>query len=136
MEIKESILVIFIFIVILSIGLIVFHRYNTESIKNAEFEYKKDKFELLLVEIPNMPELKCSKFAEENECIDIMKLEFFEGDFRDKRIVIEEVYPHDVIWILSEATGDNKLIASTPISLYDPVEDEFSIGKLIIEWYI
>lgn len=142
---QETILVIFIFIVLLIIGLIVFYRFNSLSIAREREEYENDKFELLIAILPSMAELKCSNLNVEAECIDVAKIESFSSlandYFKGKEISIslEDVYLKDNAWKIYENKPKrfNSFInVSTPVSLYYPNEKKYSVGILKLGRYV
>ena len=78
LQIQETILVIFIFTLIIGLSLVVFYKFNINSIKEDTLEYEEYKFKQLIDVIPNMPELKLSEIGIESEwCIDLLKAKAF-----------------------------------------------------------
>ena len=141
----ETILVIFIFIVLLIIGLIVFYRFNSLSIQREREEYETYKFELLVAVLPNMAELKCSNLNIEEECIDVSKIGGFASLSKDYfkgkaiSISIEDVYLKKESWKIYEnkPRNYNRFInVSTPVTLYYPNEKKYSIGVLKLGRYV
>jgi len=153
LEIQETVLVVFIFIILLLIGITFFYRFSLQSIENIKEEHETAKFNELIATIPNMAEIKCSHLTKESECVDAIKLSSFietskKYKFGFKNITIVKVYPENVdakctrfnfdncnyweIYFSKKAT-ESKFVISTPISIYYPNEDEYEVGKLIIE---
>ena len=154
-QIQETILVIFVFTVMLIVGLIVFYRYTAESIKNENIQHELDKFYNLIGIIPNKPEIKCSYLAEEKECIDAFKLLAYgtkEKDLGFMNITLFVAYPLDTRLKECKNTVENCNIyniyseipesyttvyrTSTPVSLYYPLVDNYKVGKLVLEYYL
>ena len=155
-KIQETIMVMFVFIVIFFLVLIIFYRFTVGSIQDEEREYEFNKFNLLIESIPNMPEFKCSELEKEKDCVDVLKLlsfnrvgllneDYYKSLFEGKSIYIEEVYPNPNseicrnsyqacgrFVISSDFVGDGLRI-SGPVVLYYPNEDEYRIGKVVIE---
>ena len=77
LEIHETILVIFIFIILLLVGITFFYRFSLQSIENIKEEHETAKFNELVSVIPNMAEIKCSHLTKESKCIDVIKLSSF-----------------------------------------------------------
>jgi len=163
LQIQETILVLFVFIVILAIGLIFFHKYNVESLREDIFEVQVTDFDSMLSRFPEMPEIKCSYLGESVECIDTYKLlsfknliknekSYYRERFGYKNITLYKIYPEKNnneckvssvgdcgVWSIYSQIPRNyesKLVRETPISIYFPNEDEYGIGKLVIEWYV
>ena len=137
-QMQETILVIFIVTVILIMGLIFFHKFQEKSILNEQNNYKITKLDNQLLTIPTQPELQCSKLSETENCIDITKLEAYKPrDLGKKIIKINIIYTEDTReWIIyNNPIGTNKLIRTSPISLYDPKTNKYFIGKLTVETY-
>ena len=105
-----------------------------------------------------MAEFQCSSYNQEKHCIDASKLIAFKEVSNDyfsvfgyKNITISEVYPFSNekecgkgnhldcgiynLYYKKKLSFKNKLIISSPVSLYYPDRDEYRIGKLIVEWY-
>lgn len=160
-EINETILVIFIFIVLVLIGLVVFNRFTLQGIEDMADKNERVMYVNMLAIVPGMAELKCSSQASDIECLDTLKLLAFErqqqeyiSQFGWKQIVVEVVYP-DVgvlkgikctnanypncgFWLLYEnkpvLVGSEEIISS-PVSLYYPFGDQYGIGRLKITAY-
>ncbi len=155
LEIHETILVIFIFIILLLVGITFFYRFSLQSIENIKEEHETAKFNELVSVIPNMAEIKCSHLTKESKCIDVIKLSSFvetskKYKFGFKNITIIKTYPENInnkctrfnfiscnywdIYFAKKVT-ETRFIISTPVSLYYPNEDKYEVGKLIIERY-
>ncbi len=129
------------------------------NLEKAKFNYERESFELLIGKIPAMAEFQCSSYGQGRECIDISKLIAFKDVsdgyfdvFEYKNITIIEVYPEGnnlecnkgnhlncgvySLYYKKKASLKDRLIISSPVSLYYPDTGEYRIGKLIIEWYL
>ncbi len=161
-ELSETIIVLFIAVIIIVFGIIFYFQYYTKHISNIGGKFTEERYNVLLASISSMPELKCSFLGNEEQCIDVLKvMAFNEDNYFDilgySNITIEQVYPET---INEECTGlkyqnttypDNcrywKVYArrplvvkeaikiETPISLYFADKREYRIGKLMIEFY-
>ena len=144
LQTQETMLVIFIFIVLLFVGLIIFFRFNNISIQTEREEYENYKFDLLISVFPSMAEVSCSELGVEGECIDVSKLEGFSSVssdyFSNKKmtISINDVYLKDKSWNIFDNKPekyDSFRNISTPVALYYPVEEKYSVGVLKLGWY-
>ena len=164
-QMNETMLVLFIIVLIIIVGMIVYYRFSIERLKGISEELSEQEASVLLASISRLKEIGCSN----EECIDTSKLipfyrissenrEFYRGILGYKRIIVEQLYP--VISSNEECTASkynqvdypnncgywvvydekpikiNKAIKiSTPISLYFPEDDKYGIGRLEIEVY-
>ncbi|MEW6063469.1 MAG: hypothetical protein AB1571_03835 [Nanoarchaeota archaeon] len=161
MQIQETILVIFVFIIMLLIGLIMFYRANVEGIKNEEFKDRLIKFYDMTGYFPNIPEVKCSSLGQENECMDVLKMLAFANslvnsnakrDFIANNVTIFVVYPRidrdkecsrvslnecNSFKVYTNKPKEAKSVyrTSTLVSLYYPEEERYKVGKLVLEMY-
>ncbi len=162
LEINETILVIIIFSVLAIAGLVVFHRYNTESIKASILESERLSFYDLLNQVPNMPELKCSSQNIQDDCIDLYKafglsklqLKYFDK-FGYKTINLRFVYPTlpdkectESLFQATDFPNCNRLKIyeriptnykatekiSSPVAIYNPVTQDYMLAVLELTW--
>ncbi len=153
LEINETILVIFVFTILVFIGMIFFNRYMQASIEKEKQDYERSKTLNLLEAITSMPELKCSSQGVERECLDSLNLLVFrKNGFGFRKVSIAVVYPEQLNRPCSSTTYpacnefllyDNKpsLIIgeeriSSPVSIYYPLEGVHKIGIINITRYI
>lgn len=163
LQIHETILVLFIFIILLIIGMIVFYRYNAEGLRQSMFDLESNKFNAMLSTFPQSPEIRCSFLGQDISCVDVYKLIGFKkivednkGYYREKlgyrNISFYLLYPtkngkvcdmaniRDCgVWNLyleKPKHYEKTLVIETPVSLYFPETDNYGIGKMAIEWYI
>lgn len=137
--INETILVMFVFFILLMIGIVLFFQFSLNSSRAEIEEYQEFKFKQLISVVPSMNELKYSKLGIEDEwCIDLLKARAFASisdsyDFGRKKISIfssEDIILYDKISSL--ATGIR--VVNSPICVYDPRSDSFRLGELEIKW--
>ena len=151
MQINETILVLFIFTIILIMGLVVFYRYNLRSVENYRNELRDNEEYMLLSTLPNY--LGYSYLGNSENAIDTSKLiDFNMSNLGYRRVIIEVVYPEDiqnqicnyenypscnqfVIYNRVPVSLNNKLIKEIPVSLYYPLDDKYKSGILILESY-
>lgn len=132
--IQETILVIFVFLIILMIGMIFFFQFSMKSIQNDIDQYNEFRFKQLIDVIPNMAELKYSKLGVEDVyCIDFLKARAFSEsnsyDFGKKEIKLDELVLYS-----NPGRGEVRKITS-PVCIYDPRNGKFYIAELDIGWW-
>ena len=146
LQIYESVLVIFFFILMFLLGFIFFNKYTVDNIKEQALKYEELKFQELTAIIPSMYEFRCSFSFSDDECIDLSKVWAFNRISKDyfnifgyKKISIKEVYPGEEEEILVYEKVPKKYktrrIISSPISIYNIKDDTYKVGLLKIEWY-
>nr|MBA4404744.1 hypothetical protein [Nanoarchaeum sp.] len=132
--IQETILVIFIFIIVLMIGMIFFFQFNMKSIENDIDKYNEFRFKQLIDVIPNMAELRYSKLGiEDVYCIDLLKARAFSElnsyDFGRKEIKLDEIVLYS-----NPGRGEIRKVSS-PVCVYDPRNSKFYLTDLEIGWW-
>ncbi len=137
--IQETVLVMFVFFIILMIAMILFFNFNMRSIRNDIESYEEFKFKQLIDVVPNMPEIKYSRLGvEDTWCIDLLKARAFSQisskyDFGYKRLTIQS--SNDILLYNNPSrTGEIRKVTS-PVCLYDPRSDKFSLANLEVEWW-
>lgn len=137
--IQETMLVVFVFFIILIIGMILFFRVSISSSEAEIEEYNEFKFKQLIDVIPNMPELKYSRYGIEDVwCIDLLKARAFSEisdkyDFGFKRITINS---SDTIILYDNPAQQGSIRrANSPVCLYDSRVGRFGLANLIVEWW-
>ena len=137
--INETILVMFVFFILLMLGMVLFFQFSISSSHNEIEEYQEFKFKQLISVVPSMNEIKYSKLGIEDEwCIDLLKARAFSSisdsyDFGRKKISIfssEDIVLYDKISSL--ATGIR--VVNSPVCIYDPRSETFNLGELEIKW--
>lgn len=145
----ETIAVLFIFFVLIVIGLIF---YANVLKGNIELQ-KEESIQLKAIEVAqrasSLPELQCSEdnIVSDN-CIDLLKLEaaseiivepeneiFYYDRFLFSKITVNEIYPGNREWTLYNRTLDefsNKIVTNIPISLFDPVDNKNAFGVMTV----
>ena len=148
---QETIIVLFIFILILISGLVFFYRYSIGAIDDARLEYDQNRVSTLLSTLPNHPSLSLNELGDAKPSLDAVKLinSNLEG-LGDLHVVIKQVYPKameeecnletypdcDAYIIYSDkGTGKSSQIFSTPVSLYHSLAKNYTAAVLEITWY-
>ena len=90
-QLTESILVMFFVLVIIAISLVVFYRFQLNSLHDYEEEYREKQVMSMLMTLPN--ELGYSFMGKSENAIDTSKLFNNNFDYGFKTIIIEQVYP-------------------------------------------
>lgn len=157
LQIQETILVLFIFIVILLIGMIVFYRFSLQGLEEKRMENERLRFNTMLTTFPSMAEITCSIYSQEANCIDVYKLLAFKGvndEYKDRlgfmNITIYSMYPerNSNLCELGSARDcgvwnvyynkpkefNTKLVIRTPVSLY--YIGGYGIGEMVMERYL
>ncbi|MBT6995368.1 hypothetical protein HN865_03440 [Candidatus Woesearchaeota archaeon] len=137
--INETILVMFVFFVILMLGMVLFFQFSMSSSRKEIEEYQEFKFKQLISVVPSMNELKYSKLGIDDEwCIDLLKARAFSSisdsyNFGRKKISIyssEDIVLYDKI--SSRATSIR--VVNSPVCIYDPRTELFSLAELEVKW--
>ena len=147
---QETILVLFIFFIILSMILIVVYRYTNSSIENAREDLMENEILSLLMILPN--QLGYTYLGNDENAVDTSRLFNLDMDYLGyKKVLMEQVYPEGnnvectlinypdcSRFILHDKTSNrlkNKIVRDVPVSLYYPLANEYRAGRLIIEYY-
>jgi hypothetical protein len=158
LKIAETIFILIIFFILLSLGLIFYGNLEASSlarIREAELQREYMKFALATT---NLPEISCIKFTGELEegCVDVYKIEAFfnvtkEGTtkrdaalmyfemFGQSKITIYKIFPEpeETYAIYNRSVENNTRSKKTllPVTIADPVGQMNSFGYLEIETY-
>src|SRR3989338_5677999 len=117
LQIQETILVLFIFIVILVLGMVFFYRFSLQGLEENKLDNERLKFNTMLSTVPEMAEITCSIYSQEVNCIDVYKLLAFKNIYYNK--------PKEV---------KTTLVLRSPVSLY--YIDKYGIGEIVMERYL
>jgi hypothetical protein len=152
MQTYESILVIFVFVIILFLGMIIFYKFTAAGIEKEVFEFELEKFYNMIGYFPGLSEVSCSYLGDKKDCMDILKLlgvgEIV--DYGNKEISVEIIYPEMLDGVCDERnigycnkiivyepgfSGQDYIVVNSPVSLYNALEDVYYVGLLEIRWY-
>jgi len=103
----ETIIVLFIFLVMFSIGLIYYTQFRSEGIQQEAKEVKASSSTAFLSILSQVPEIKCSEKTREEECIDTVKviafnslinknLNHYRAVFAGRKVSIDILYPEPI----------------------------------------
>jgi hypothetical protein len=164
LQIQETILVVFIFVVLILFGLVFFHRVQSASIINDFNKFELDKLKLNFITLSDLSEFSCSNFGVKESCVDTSKLVVFNTLMKDKtmnnyyferfgymNITIYNVYPEKnsakcsasnlfdcgvwEVYSRKPIKVTSKIVIDSPVSLYNPEKDTYTIGILVVEAY-
>ena len=156
-QMLETIAVLFIFFILIAIGLV----FYSNVLRNNIQLQKEESVQLNAIEVAqrasSLPELQCSEdnIVSDN-CIDILKLDAAPSIIQDNeihyydrllfsKITVQEIYPNyedctrDECKILYNRPLDefsNKIVTNIPISLFDPVKNTNSFGVMTVELFL
>ena len=100
----ETVIVIFIFIVLVSLFIIYYTQFRSEGIQQEAKESKTSQSVSLLSVLASVPEIKCSEKTKEENCIDTVKvlalksivrqnINYYRSVFGTRDITLEILYP-------------------------------------------
>ena len=120
--------------------MIFFYKVSAKSIEADSYDYEEFRFHQMIEVVPNMAEFKCSHLGVEEECLDWLKVRSFNslgfGEnysvFKDKSVILKKDGVENLIY--SDADCSDARIISSPVSLYDPLLDRYSVAELIVGW--
>ena len=164
LQIQETILVIFIFIILIMFGLIFFYKAQSLSIANDFREFENERQTIDFITLGDLPEFSCTANGIKESCIDVTKIYSFMSlssskehaayyftKFGYKNITIYQVYPEKNpercsgnkisdcgVWEIynrAPRTKGTKIIRDSPVSIYFPEKDEYAVGILVVEAY-
>lgn len=155
----ETIMIIVVFMVVLIVGLAFFFKFSMSSLEETGEDICMVSNTVLLSSITSMPEVECSVNGKTQDCIDTTKLVVFDpareygsyfSTICNQRVYFEDVYPvkgEEEVECTQGTYPDCNLYSfydsdpdalpgikiSTPVSLYYPLTEEYTVGKLVVE---
>ncbi|MBI3035509.1 hypothetical protein HYY71_04245 [Candidatus Woesearchaeota archaeon] len=149
-QIGETIAVLFVFFILIVVGLIFYARVIKGNIEIEGEESSQLRSVGIAQRVMFLPEVQCS---EDNNiidnCIDTLKLESAQSLMRENEVYyydlfefgnisVAQIYPNEVKWSLYLRKADNlrnKIVTNVPVSLYNPVTRRHGFGVLTIETF-
>ncbi len=153
----ETIFIIIVFLIIILIAIFYYANFRSVSLKDTARDLNTQEQKVLLASIYAIPEIECEK----DTCIDASKIlalktlankNYYESLFGKKTIKVELLYPKKQegectiekykqkefpdncnIFTIYDTKKQEKIIISSPISIYFPSIEQYRIGKIIIE---
>ncbi len=158
LQTQETILVLFIVVVIILLGIAFFLRYQRQSILDERTTYERTQFQHMILTLPEDAAVRCSRFGQKENCVDTLKIlaaaPFFQNDpdrYGTMNITFTQLYPAVPsvscttgtltdcgVWTLYTQRPEHirtTLKTVTPLSLYRPESDHYVLGLLTIERY-
>ena len=149
----ETIAVLAVFFILIAL----FYAFYSNTAVNVDKE--KDRIRQLeavkiMKQISYLNEVQCSeRGVVKDGCIDLLKIngasevmqkeenkEFYFDKFGFSRITIKQIYPEikDIIVIYDNSLQDYsyKDVSNIPISLFDPIKNEYHFGAIIVEIFL
>ena len=162
-EINETLLVLFVIVIILIIGMFLYFRFSLAHVKTIAGELSEQESTILLASALALQEIRC----EEKDCADTSKFlpfaaltqhdQYYSDLLGFKKIVFEQVYPavegHECtlslysqdtypqncrLWVVYDhhpGSIKQRTLVSTFVSLYFPEINEYRIGRLEVTTY-
>ena len=152
-KIMESVAVLFIFFVLIIMGIVFWSRYSQTSIKSQQETDILSRAIAVSQTVTFMPELQCStleviKFS----CFDLYKInamknlmsdqnasQHYFDDFGFTNITVYSIYPTRSEWNIYDFTGGNVsgfVTTQVPVAIYDPISMKFAFGYVNVAAYV
>lgn len=163
LQTQETILAVFIFVIIIIIGMTVFFRYQDNNLQIEARNFMIEQFENKILTMPDSSEFVYTEDGTKKDSIDSLKLialqnlvkkkkRYYNEKFGYLNITVYQVYPSKNInrcslgkiddcgvWEIynniPKSGINNRIRKETPVSLYFPIENKYSIGVLVVEGY-
>ena len=143
LQIQESIFVLFVFFIILVIGMVVFYQMEFRSIERMRKENEDVTFYYLISYVPAMPEVVCSEKGIVEECVDLVKArafasydnDYYRKIFGNRKIILNADGEKIELYDFEPSKYSAERIISTPVSVYNPRDKSYTIGKLEVHDY-
>jgi hypothetical protein len=165
LQTMETIMVVFILVVMILIGLVFFYKFTQSSIEGDYEDNQLIRFKAMMATFPEVGEIKCSINGNVDNCVDAYKMisvaTLYRANPNYKNYLIERygfmditvglVYPYESdenctsqrlegcgVWKVYShvpAEYERRNIVSTPISVYLPEEATYGIGVMNITRY-
>lgn len=155
----ETIAVLFVFFILLIVGLIFYSGVERKSLENDLREFNQ----LRVIEnaqlISFLPELECPTSLEKDNCIDLYKIKVVEDIFEQNKVYYYDIFgfstvtviqifpqvipPEDGKWIIYDNPKDDTIPEEertsskirVPVSLYDSIDKKYKFAILDITNY-
>ena len=143
----ETIAILFIFFVLLVVGMVFFYNVKKSSIEQEMEVIQSKKAVEIALKANHLNELRCSEVLRDN-CFDILKIkyakeiverniDYYFDTFGFSRINIQQIYPvrQDLGDIYHKYKKGSSFLTRVPILLYNPLENEYQLGVINVETY-
>jgi len=150
MQFGETIAILFIFFMLLVVGLVFYVKIKTASVGQDISEYKDVRAVELSQTVAFLPEFQCTEMnVVEPSCFDKYKIlamqkvseanhAYYYRDLGDILIEVQQIYPFGETIVPYNSTPETFTVASQahiPISLYDVESEKYIFGVLRITTY-
>ncbi|MBS3140727.1 hypothetical protein J4405_01115 [Candidatus Woesearchaeota archaeon] len=149
MQMYETILVLFVFFIIIGILLIVFNRYNAGSIQEMNYKFDRDRAFNLLVSLPGSEYMDYTYLGSSKGVIDSSKLLGINLGLRNMEIIVSEYsnrtircskgnYPNCNEYLVNSNIPkkvSSKQEISRSVLIYNPFTKMNNPGKIMVRWY-
>jgi hypothetical protein len=163
LQMNETVFVVFIIMIIIFLGLVVYSRFQELNIQDKSKAVKNTKVIESAQSISFWPELDCSDVkVSDFACLDMEKLKIlgkFVNDTKqankiytfnyyfnllgNSKITVTEVYPlntsvlGETYWVLWENPGTKKTTDTilVPVNLFDPFTGRYALGVMELQMY-
>jgi len=144
----ETIAILFVFFVLLAIGMVFFFNIKKVSIEQeSEVLYNKKAVEIAL-KANYLPELGCrfDNIVRDN-CLDTLRIKYAQEVMEDtdyyfdifgfSKISVFQIYPEfeDLGNVYNKEQSGSKFLTRLPTLLYDPIQDEYTLGVINVETF-
>ncbi|MCD4666810.1 hypothetical protein K8R47_03300 [archaeon] len=150
-QIQETILVLFIFMIILSMALVIFYNVQKSSVNDLKLELQQQNLYNTLITLSKSPDAQYTQLNTEKNAIDTLKLLDFNKQVPRTTIIVKQIHPDEEdeictknnypncntyqLTTFSSDNFENNFILSIPISLYFPLEDKYKVGEIRATWH-
>ena len=149
----ESVAVLFIFFILVIMGIVFWSRYSQTTIREQQETDILSRAIKIAQTVSFLPELQCStleviKFS----CFDLYKIEamktimegadarqYYFDSFSFANITVYSIYPEREEWNVYDFTGGNisgYVTTQIPVAIYNPVTMKFSFGYVNVAAYV
>ena len=149
-QMGETIAVLFVFFIIIVIGLIFYTKVLKGNISTEKGEQSELRSISIVQKVMFLPEVQCSvNGIIQDNCIDILKINYVKNAMSQNQIFyydllefsdikIAQIFPSSKNWTLYSRPTDqfqNRYVTNIPISLYDPLARKFGFGIMEVTTY-
>jgi len=155
-QIGETIAVLFVFFILVVVGLVFYARVIKTNIESEAEELSQLQSVGVAQQVMFLPELQCSAdvVTEVQNCIDILKLRVIDDVigsniinyfdlFGFSNVTVSQIYPIPTspnegpwdVYVRPLGNFTNKFVINVPVSLYYTIDKKYSFGILTIETF-
>ena len=156
MQISETIFTVIIILIIIIFSLVFYAKAKESGLKEQASQARISRVISLAHTLSSWSELECSiRETREFDCVDVVKLgllsdfinqskiangyafNYYYDYLKRSKIIVTQVYPSSQSWVIYDNPGTTKTADSVtvPVSLYDPVNDQYALGLMELKVY-